>query len=247
MDHHVLHNRLAALPLCCDLEQEHVEEISKRAKLIQLARNETLFRTGDKLGGCFCIISGLVKLTIVAPSGQEKVIELLGKGRSFGESNLFLDSPTPVTAEAVDNTTIALIPRDLILDHLVKNAEFTRRMLAGLSHRLHYLISDLEACCLHAAMQRVASFLLYETEEVSRNKESLTVKLRSSKTLVASKLGLTPSTLSRILHELDEDGLIRVEGRYIEVLDPAYMRELSHGMQEQVGPDLEERRDSGRR
>lgn len=235
MDQHILNNSLAALPLCCDLQQDQIDEIAEQSKVIELKRNQILFQTGDRLDGCFCIVTGLIKLTVVAPSGQEKVIELLGNGRSFGESNLFLDTTTPVTAQAVENTTIVLLPRDLILDHLVKNKDFTRRMLAGLSHRLHYIISDLESCCLHAAVQRVASYLLHETDEVQNDKDSLRVKLRSSKTLVASKLALTPSTLSRILHDLDEDGLIKVEGRYIEILDPGYLQELSHGMEEQAG------------
>ena len=232
MDEHILHNSLAALPLCCDLERDQIAEIRKKSKIIQLERNETLFRTGDTLEGCFCILSGLIKLTVVAPSGQEKVIELLGNGRSFGESNLFLDTTTPVTAQAVEKTTIVLIPRDLILNYLLKSTEFTRRMLAGLSRRLHYLISDLESCCLHAAVQRVASYLLYETDPAHNDKNSLRVKLRSSKTLVASKLALTPSTLSRILHDLEGDGLIKMEGRYIEILDPGYMQELSQGIEE---------------
>jgi CRP-like cAMP-binding protein len=96
-------------------------------------------------------------------------------------------------------------------------------MLAGLSMRLHMMVHDVEAMTLHSATQRVIGYLARLEEGGERSGR---VTLPAQKSLVASRLNLTPEYFSRILHDLSAAGLIRVEGRDIEILDAARLREL---------------------
>lgn len=82
------------------------------------------------------------------------------------------------------------------------------------------LVRDMESITLHSAAQRVIGYLTRLEDDAGQAR----ITLPAQKSLVASRLDLTPEFFSRILHELTEAGLIRVEGRGIEVLDPEGLR-----------------------
>ena len=90
-------------------------------------------------------------------------------------------------------------------------------MLAGLSVRLHGLIQDVENYSLHSSTERVIGFLLQLAGAPANG--SIDIELPASKHIIASRLNLTPETLSRVLHNLSESGLISVKGKCITVVD----------------------------
>ena len=95
------------------------------------------------------------------------------------------------------------------------------RLLASLSMRMHLMVRDVEAMTLHSACQRVIGYLA-RLEDEGGGKGAAT--LPAQKSLVASALNLTPEYFSRILHDLAAEGLIRVDGRRIEILDAQGLR-----------------------
>lgn len=224
MTPHTLRNHLARIPLFCELTQRELEHITAHTTVVNLRRDDTLFHTGVRLERCFCVIQGLIKLYVTAPNGTEKIIELVGAGRSFGEALLFLDTPSPVSAQAIENATIASIPKALIFECIDQSRDFTYRMLAGLSMRLHHLVADLESYCLQTSEQRVVSYLLDKAEKIPPDSENYRIVLPANKNLIASRLSLTPETFSRSLHHLVEEELIRVTRKSIDIMDLDQLR-----------------------
>lgn len=98
-------------------------------------------------------MQGQIKLVVTAPSGVEKVVDLIGLGRIFDEALVFLAEPSPVSVHVVEAARLALFNRELVLAMIEQSRPFTLRLLAGLSQRLHHLLSDLEAYCLQSATQ----------------------------------------------------------------------------------------------
>ena len=97
-------------------------------------------------------------------------------------------------------------------------------MLAGLSSRLHTLMRDIETVKLQSANARLVGYLLSLPRKLDR------ARFPCSKSLVASKLGLAPATLSRALQQLIRDGLILVEGRDVVIPSTtALQRQLQSG------------------
>lgn len=224
MTPHMLRTHLARIPLFCELTPRELEHITAHTTVVNLGRDDVLFHTGVRLGRCFCVIAGLVKLYMTAPNGSEKIIELIGPGRSFGEALLFLDTPSPVSAQAIERTTIAGIPKTVIFECIDHSRDFTYRMLAGLSMRLHHLVADLESYCLQTSGQRVVSYLLDEAQKTSPYGERYRIVLPANKNLIASRLSLTPETFSRSLHHLVEEGLIKVTKKSIDILNLEQLR-----------------------
>lgn len=184
-----------------------------------------LFQKGDMPKGFFIIVFGQVKLAFPSSQGNEKVVEIIGPRQSFGEAVVFMDKPYPVFAEALSDTLLLHISKEAVLRLLETDVTFARAMLAGLAMRLHSLIGDVESYSLRSSAQRVIGYLLQHCPHEDECNEQLEFMLPTSKQVIASRLNLTPETLSRIFHDLAEGGLIEVHGRQIMVPDLARLRE----------------------
>ena len=94
------------------------------------------------------------------------------------------------------------------------------RMLAGMSRRLHGLVRDVQAYALDSGVQRIIGYLLRGQADGDGPLEApITVTLPVSKATVASRLSITPEYFSRVLHELEDAGLVVVDKREIRILD----------------------------
>jgi CRP-like cAMP-binding protein len=143
------------------------------------------------------------------------VVRLIGPGDSFGEALMFMDKSYIVTAQALADTLLLHVDKVVLYNELDRRPGLARKMLAGLSQRLHALISDVEAYSLRSGTERVIGYLL--KGEPCEDGQQL--RLETSKTVIASRLNLTPEHFSRILHDLNANGLIKVKGREITILD----------------------------
>lgn len=206
---------LSHAPIFRGLSREELGRIAGGTTQVFAERGEILFRRGDACTGFHLVAYGQVKLAVASTDGTEKVIEILGPGRTFGEAVMFLDKPYFVTATALADTLMLHVARDTLFAEIEREPQLARRMLAGLSMRLHMLVKDVEAMTLHSATQRVIGYLMRLAEEGGAG----TATLPAQKSLIASRLNLTPEYFSRILHDLAAEKLVRVEGREISILD----------------------------
>jgi CRP-like cAMP-binding protein len=214
---------LANLPLFKELPPADVDRIAAGTTELHAPRGEILFNKGDPCTGFHLVIYGQVKLSFVTPAGSEKVVELVGPGMSFGEALMFMDKPYVVMAQTLADSLLLHVSKEAVFHGLEHDPKFAKRMLAGMSRRLHGLISDVESYSLQSGTQRVIGYLLRQEEDASGT-ASYAVTLPTSKAIVASRLNLTPEHFSRILHDLAEAGLIAVEGREVAIKDVAKLR-----------------------
>jgi CRP-like cAMP-binding protein len=214
---------LARLPLFAELEASELERIAAHTQRIELTRGGILFRLGDQPQGFHVTVHGRVKLSFTSPRGDEKVVDVIGPGQSFGEAVMFVSRPYPVTATALGDALVLFVGRQVVFDELARDARFAARMIAGLSRRIHGLMADLEANSMHSGTQRVIGFLLRDCGE-SVEDDALELTLPVSKGVVASRLSITQEHFSRILHDLSAQGLISVDGRTIRVPSVALLQ-----------------------
>jgi len=195
------------------ISQEDVRELQKEVLKLELDKGCMLFRKGDTAEATYIVVFGLVKLCLPSSQGNDKVLELIRGGQSLGEAMMFLDEPYPFYAEALVNTLLLKIPRHALLQLLDRSPLISRQMLAGLSYRLLGFIRNVERYSLQNATQRVIDYLL----QLSATQRSNDIRLELKKHLVASLLNLSPETLSRVLHQLTDEQLIRVCGSNIHI------------------------------
>jgi len=211
---------LSVLPLFNDLSPDELQHVAAGTTLRRLARGEMVFRVGDPCNEFHVVVTGQVKLFVLSPAGQEKVVELISPGQSLAEAIMFTDRPYFLSAQALADTLLLTVSRQAVIDEIARDHRFALRMLAGLSRRLHGLVQDVEAYALHSGLQRVIGYLLREQDlDDSDVGEVRTVSLQVSKATIASRLSLTPEYFSRVLRELEERGLIEIDRRDIRIPD----------------------------
>ncbi len=213
---------LANVPLFKELASDELDRIASNTQEVRAERAEVLFRRGDAALGFHITVFGQIKLAFTSSRGDEKVVDLIGPGQSFGEAVMFMERPHVVTAQVLSDSLLLYIAREIVFAELERDPRFVRRMIAGLSSRLHGLMSDLESDSLHSGTQRVIGYLLRDSED--RSKSALEVILPTTKGVIASRLSLTQEHFSRILHDLAARDLIEVNGRAIFIPDVARLR-----------------------
>lgn len=214
---------LANIPLFREMSPDDIEHIAQGSRELHLSRGDVLFQRGDPSTGFYVVVHGQVKLALSSPQGVEKVVELFGPGQSFGEAVMFMGKPYPVYAQTLADSLLLHISKNVVFEGIDSDPAFCRKMLAGLSIRLHRLIHYVESFSLRSSAQRVIGYLLQDLEEVKDGRD-VHINLPANKNVIASNLNITPETFSRILHNLANDGLIEVNGKDVCIKDVAKLR-----------------------
>tara|TARA_R110001583_G_scaffold24563_2_gene89835 strand:+ start:94586 stop:95353 length:768 start_codon:yes stop_codon:yes gene_type:complete len=219
---------LASASLFAGLTPAEIAPFARGARETSVAKGDILFHRGDACTGFHLILSGQIKLAFISAEGNEKVVEILSRGQSFGEAVMFMDKPYVVMAQALTDCSLLHIAKQVVFDEMGRDPIFCRKIIAGLSRRLHQLMSDVESYSLRSGRDRIIGYLLRE-EGLGSDNDVLTtgpvsIRLPTSKGIIASRLNLTQEHFSRILHELIESGLIQVQGRNIHVPDLGRLR-----------------------
>lgn len=211
---------LSVLPLFNDLSPEELSHVADGSTLRRLTRGDMVFRVGEPCNEFHVVVTGQVKLFVLSPSGQEKVVELISDGQSLAEAIMFTDRPYFLSAQALTDTAMLVVSKQAVIAEIMRDHRFALRMLAGLSRRLHGLVHDVEAYALHSGLQRVIGYLLRDQDIDGCEAGAVrTISLPVSKATIASRLSLTPEYFSRVLHELESRGLIEIDRREIRIHD----------------------------
>jgi len=216
---------LANLPLLRNTAPAHIAELARSARMQSVRRGETVCRRGEAQEGFYAVAYGLVKLVLRGSGGREKVLRLVGPGQSFGEALVFAERPNPLEAVALADTMVVLLPSKAVIALSARDPQFAHNLLVGMSERMHAFVADIEASTLHSGRQRIAAYL----ESLVDGDPAKSVRLPATKTVLASQLGLTKETLSRLLHEFSAQGLIRIARREIDLLDRPRLSAIAHG------------------
>jgi len=204
-----------------ELSSEQIARIAEHSQLIDFPKGTSIFNRGDAAVGLYILLEGQLKLGVTSPQGAEKIISIITPGESFGEAILFLERQFPVYAQAILDSQVLLVPKSLIFSMLDNDHLFARKMLAGLSIRMHQLVQDIEMLSLQTCTQRFIGYLLQISADAPDGSK---ITLPTSKTTIASLLNLTPETLSRTLAKLQQLELIEVNGKDVSITDVKKLR-----------------------
>lgn len=211
---------LSMQPLFQEMSGTELERLGQGCTLHRFGRGDMVFRVGESCEAFHVTVTGQIKLFVISPAGAEKVIEIMGPGQSFAEALMFTSRPYILNAQALSDSLVLSIGKAAVTAEIEHDPRFAMRMLAGISRRLHGLVHDVESYALHSGLQRVIGYLLRDqSAEDCASCEAVTVSLPVSKATIASRLSLTPEYFSRVLHELEAAGLIRIDKRDVHILD----------------------------
>ncbi len=209
---------LARIHLLGALSTTQLEEMGRHSRRVSLAAGDELFEHGQPANRFYYLTSGLLVLKRMSADGNEKIIDLVRPGQTFGEAIMFMGGQTyPVTAAAVEASELLAFESEVYKAQLANSVDSCFRLLADMSRRLRKWINEVDALTLQNAACRMVNFLLYLIPEGATS--PVQVDLPAPKHIIASRLSITPETFSRILRQLADDGMIAVAGQQVTIRD----------------------------
>ncbi len=206
------------------LSDDAFNHILEQSNLSSLKRNEILFEQGDEASRFFLLRSGQIMLFQTSPEGNEKVVDIIGPGQTFAEAVMFMEGNRyPVNARSTNNTELFYFDNHIFTEELQRSNSLCFAMMADMSTRLKGLLTEISELTIYNAKHRLISYLLGHINDLQ---EQPIVKLTATKTMIASRLSITPETFSRILSKLRKEGLIRIEDETITLVQPDKLKEI---------------------
>jgi CRP/FNR family transcriptional regulator, dissimilatory nitrate respiration regulator len=222
---------LAGTLLFSGMNHDVFHEYCGKTSIRLVWKGEILFNEGDPCTGISMIIEGQLAVQKYTSAGDFATLELLGAGEIIGEHLIFANKRTyPVTIEAVTNSKIIFISRDMLITLLNQNQMIMQNFLTILSDRVQAQNRRISLLSQKSLRQKIASYLLDllrdqlekegETPVTARRIISTqAVELPVSKEVVSRLLAMPRPSFSRELISMERDGLIRVSGRVIWLRD----------------------------
>jgi len=203
------------------LSDRQFEQLETIAIPRNYKKGATIFHEGDEGNGFYLIAAGKIKIFKVSQEGKEQILHIFGPGEPFGEVPVFHGAPFPATAMTLVASEVLFFPRKEFIRLVTAQPSLALQMLAVLSMRLRRFVAQVENLTLREVPGRLAAHLLYLAEEQGREDQ---VTLDVPKGQLASLLGTTPETLSRIFAKMSDEGIIKVEGKTITLFDVDALR-----------------------
>jgi CRP-like cAMP-binding protein len=213
---------IGALRQCrmfADLSSENLEAVAVVCSLKNLEKGQMLFREGDKPEGFYVLQTGSINVFKVTPDGREQIICVFRPPESFAEAALVAVETYPANAVALEPSKVIVVQRTGFRDLLSRNPELSLHMLASMSVHLKHLVQTLQDYKGRQIEGRLADWLLRNAAD-----DDPSFQLPVSKKNLAGQLGVTSETLSRTFARFRDEGLIRVEGPRVHLLNRVGLR-----------------------
>lgn len=203
------------------LDERQLDEVAANTSSMRVSPNLCVVKQGDPAEGVFWVVYGQVKIGLHIKQGSEKTLEILGQNTCFGLGEMLLEQPHLAFVKTTTDSMLLHAERDTILQIAQENFGFARELMNCVGRQFYGLVRDIESYS-QPARERLAGYLLRQ----SRRETSDEIELVANKGMIASRLSLTPETLSRLFRDFSTEGLIEVSGRYIKILDCEKMSSL---------------------
>jgi CRP/FNR family cyclic AMP-dependent transcriptional regulator len=203
--------------LLSDLPGRLTTELFAHVKLVRLVAGDALFRAGDSDDDCYRIEDGLLKITMVSHSGDERILAFVGRGDIVGELAMIDGLPRSASVVAVHDATLSCLSRTAFETFAKKHPELYKSLVGLLAKRLRGTDKVVAAGSFLSLKGRVARTMLQLAEhfgqEVGSGRIVIRQKVRQGD--LAAMAGVARETVTRILNEWQREKLVtRLSGYY---------------------------------
>jgi CRP/FNR family transcriptional regulator/CRP/FNR family cyclic AMP-dependent transcriptional regulator len=217
---------LEKVPLFSGLSDEAIDNLIQVTTRKAYPKDATLVEEHEPGETLYMILSGKVKVTNIGPDGKQVILSVLGGGEFFGEMSLLDREPRSATVVTMEKTEMMLLRRKEFLNLLENNQEILTKLLSTLSARLRHANAQIKSLALLDVLGRIARlFLDLAAKDGRKLLDGSTVFRRPTHQEIASMVGTSRETVSRMIGDLSKEGYIKISGKDIiisEGMDKAF-------------------------
>jgi CRP/FNR family transcriptional regulator len=208
---------------CCGLTRSQIDVANRLVfNRSRVRRGEILYRTGDRFTSLYAVRSGFFKSTLLLENGRRDQVT----GFSMTGEVMGMDGIGPerhiCNAIALEDSNVCAIPFAGLqeLAHEIPSLQHHFREMMS-----REIVREQGVMLLLGSMnaeERLAMFLLNLAKRfAARGNSPLEFNMRMTREEIGSYLGLTLETVSRTLSKFQEEGLLSVQQKFIQILDSA--------------------------
>lgn len=230
--------RYSKLAFLKDIDPAELPGIVGRMHQRSLPRRAVIFRQGEPSTHAYIIVSGEVRISVLSANGNEMTLDVLHAGDLFGIAGLVHDLPRVSNAVAARATTVLEIPTAVLSSLMDTHPAIYRDLLEQLLRRLTRSIQEQVSTGTQRVYGRVAAKLLVLAEhDSSHGGDEARLPAGLSHQDLASMIGSTRATVSRILQDMRKQGILDVDshGRQIVILEASRLAEYTEASMPEAG------------
>jgi CRP-like cAMP-binding protein len=198
------------------LDDSTIQELCNNKEEHSFRKGEIINHEGEKIINFKYLKSGLVKLYRRTTTGEEQVITITRPFEFVSNMSIFSEDRYKYSVSAVEDSVICVVKLDFIKDLFMKNGGFAMGLLTKISKINDKIINQTLDIRQKNLVGRVAFLLLYFTKEIYN---SMVFDLPVSRKEIADFIGMSTANVIRTLSDFKRDGIIKVFGKTIEIVD----------------------------
>jgi len=195
--------------LFADFELAELERVAVATPYRSYQPGEVIYRMDDPADALYFVRSGLVKISKLFPNGKEAILGVVGQHDTFGELLLEPEERRPTQAEAVEATTLIVLPRQELQKLLAVKPDLAMKLIRLMATRLFEAQAWTAEVSAYSAPERVASLLYRLAKEFGKpHPQGVELHLKLNQEDIARMVGATRETVSHSLGKLRSLGAI---------------------------------------
>ncbi|MBI4499678.1 MAG: Crp/Fnr family transcriptional regulator [Gemmatimonadetes bacterium] len=205
---------LRTVPLFARLRESDLENLLRILRARDYAKNSVILFAHDPSDAFYVLLSGQVKVMLIAEDGREVILSLVHPGDFFGERSLLDDEPHSASVIAMEDSRLLILRRDDFQRCIHEMPGIAFGLLRALCARLQEADSKIGGLILLDVTGRVCHLLL----QLADRGDGKTISDPPTHQIMAQMVGSSRETVSRTMGSLADQGLISVSRREITIL-----------------------------
>jgi CRP/FNR family transcriptional regulator, polysaccharide utilization system transcription regulator len=209
------------------LSQKDKETIAQHYTLATVKKGDFIFKEGEKTRGLICLAAGKAKIFKEGVGGREQILKLVKQQGLIGHQALFTENTWSVTASAIEDSEICILEKNTIVNILKKNGPLALKFLKLITEELSYSNNRTVSLSQKHVRGRLAESLLTLRNTYGYENDGKTLGVSLSREDIAHFSNMTTSNAIRTLSNLASEGIIKIKGRKIGIIDNTTLEHIS--------------------
>lgn len=190
-----------------------------RKNILNYKNNQVVFNQGVPADGLFLVLEGKLKISKFGHNNREQIVRLSNAGDISGHVAFFANELHSCTATSIGQTKILFLAKPSVLFVLEKNIDLLYAINEFLAKEIRRAEEKIVTIAQKQVKQRVIEAILMLQKKYGFESDGATLAITLSRTEIAGIAGTVRETVSRMLADLSETGLIEIDNKKIKFLD----------------------------
>jgi CRP/FNR family cyclic AMP-dependent transcriptional regulator len=221
---------LAKVPLFAALPHQELIVLSAIVHPKTLAKEQVVFRQGDPGDQFLILVEGAVRVELASEQGKELTLAILRPYQSLGELALLDDVPRSATVVTLEETRYLFIHKRDFNQLVERYPSMCVPMMRQLAKRVRILTDDIASMAFMDSFTRVARKLVALAQDLGELAPDGKILITQALThqQLANLVGITRETVTKILNDMRNKGLITVNRHRIIIHSPKQFAEWAN-------------------